>query len=194
MSYSPISSPYTQSSSSTTHLNLSTDLDVFRDVNFANSKKLGDLDVFRDVNLANSKKLGDFTQAYNQQPLFERLRLNDVLDNTFKVQKDLTLATQMQSLPPLPPLKIPSFVLPERNLDKGWSEISTCVEEDIPEDSIYRKLIACIPILGAIPTLMNNISLNKKIAQTKEPIRLVKLIIIKNQYKIASIIRIALPF
>lgn len=64
-------------------------------------------------------------------------------------------------------------------------------DDDLPEDSIYSKLLSCVPLLGIIPTVINESSLKKKIMQTNEKNtdRLVKLIDTKNHYKWASIVR-----
>lgn len=97
--------------------------------------------------------------------------------------------------PPSPlNLEIPSFTTQAGDFKEGWGEICTCIDIAIPEDSIYRKLLACIPIMGIIPTVINERSLRKKITQTKDVTSLVKLISIKNHYKISSIIRESLSF
>ena len=59
----------------------------------------------------------------------------------------------------------------------------------IPEDSIYRKILACVPIIGIVSTVINEGSLRKKITQSIVPDNVVKLITAKNHYKFASIVR-----
>lgn len=61
--------------------------------------------------------------------------------------------------------------------------------EDAPENSIFRKILACIPLLGIIPTIINEDRLRAKIQPEKDSATLVTLIEVKNRYKVASIIR-----
>lgn len=77
----------------------------------------------------------------------------------------------------------------DEDSSETWDEILENISADIPEDSIYRKLLGCIPIIGIISTVFNEHSLGRKITQTKESNYLVKLINVKNHYKSASIVR-----
>jgi hypothetical protein len=163
-----MSYPCAQSIPSATHLNFSRDLNNLIDV-------------------TDSMKIGGLPQVYNEhRQLFEGKQLNDLLVNSFKPEKHLSFT--MQTPPPLPVLEIPPIAA-QKDLSATCVKIVKCVDADIPEDSIYRKLLACIPIIGVIPSIINQGSLRKTITQTKESARLVKLISIKNQYKISSIIR-----
>ena len=58
-----------------------------------------------------------------------------------------------------------------------------------PEDSIWRKLLSCIPIIGIVPTAINERSLKKKITTADQHKKVIKCINIKNHYKGCSIIR-----
>lgn len=60
---------------------------------------------------------------------------------------------------------------------------------DIEENSTLMKVLSCIPILGNIPTVIQEQSLGLKIAFTDEVPRLIELIKVKNKYKVASIVR-----
>lgn len=59
----------------------------------------------------------------------------------------------------------------------------------LPEDSIWRKLLACIPLIGIVSSVINERSLKAKIAATASPQQISDCIIVKNHYKISSIIR-----
>lgn len=111
---------------------------------------------------------------------------SDILTDLFKTEK--YLVTTHLSPPPTPLPLFSSFKFQEEGPDKGWGAIFTYVDY-IPEDSIYRKLLACIPIIGIIPAFINERSLSEKITKTKDNARIIKLINIKNHYKISSIIR-----
>jgi hypothetical protein len=69
----------------------------------------------------------------------------------------------------------------------GSTQLAGCMDDS--EDSIYRKLLACIPVIGIIPTVFNELSLEARISKDRNPARLVKFITVKNHYAIASIIR-----
>jgi hypothetical protein len=58
-----------------------------------------------------------------------------------------------------------------------------------PEDSLARKLVSCLPIIGIIPGHINSKSLNAKIIDCKDSTWKVQLLKIKNDYIKASIIR-----
>ncbi len=62
-------------------------------------------------------------------------------------------------------------------------------EGPIPEDSRLRKFLACLPIVGIAITILNERSLQKRIRRSRDLTRIVKMIQVKNHYKIASIIR-----
>lgn len=90
----------------------------------------------------------------------------------------------------MPPPKYFDFKLVAGGKGGIWPGDISILIDDIPEDSIYRKLLACVPLIGIIPTVINEGSLRKKITATStSPNQLVKLITIKNHYKIASIVR-----
>lgn len=115
--------------------------------------------------------------------LFERINREDLLNKH-------SLIPKIETLPP-PDLNIQPLTLTISNdlIKTNWGEIIKIIDIDIPEDSIYRKLLACIPIIGIIPTVLNERSLREKIAKTKESTHFVKLINVKNHYKFASIVR-----
>lgn len=94
----------------------------------------------------------------------------------------------LSSPPPSRPFIIPPLLIQKESIE-GWGEMFKYIEADIPENSIYRKLLACIPIFGFIPAVLNECSLEKKIMQGKDAKYLIRLIDIKNDYKTCSIIR-----
>lgn len=113
---------------------------------------------------------------------------------TFDKQRDTYISTLTQRIltTPPPPESL-NFEFPvqcKSSESASWGPMFSIMEADIPEDSIYRKILACIPLLGIIPTVINERSLATKIKTTLEPTRLIKLISVKNDYKIASIARI----
>ena len=59
----------------------------------------------------------------------------------------------------------------------------------IEENSTFLKAISCIPMIGIFPSMFQEISLADKINRTADVPRLVELINIKNQYKIANAVR-----
>lgn len=71
---------------------------------------------------------------------------------------------------------------------EGISQPSS-VDIHFPEDSLFYKLLACIPIIGTISTLLNEGSLRVKIIQSKNIQQTNRLINVQNHYKIAAIIR-----
>jgi hypothetical protein len=88
------------------------------------------------------------------------------------------------------------ILLPVRPINSDLLQINDthraklkCLEFPIKENSVFRKLLACIPLFGVIPTMINECSLQKKIGQTTLPERQTKLIEVKNHYKICSIVR-----
>lgn len=110
----------------------------------------------------------------------EREKLSESL-----VDETLTLST---TITPPPPKTFEFPIELSEVSGEGWGRITYYIE-CIPEDSIYRKLLACIPIIGIVPTVINERSLKGKIKDIKDPTRLVKLISVKNDYKICSTIR-----
>lgn len=58
----------------------------------------------------------------------------------------------------------------------------------IPENSIILKAISCVPIVGILAQLFSELSIVARIEGQNIP-RLIELIDIKNDYKIAGIIR-----
>lgn len=146
------------------------------------------------------------TMEQNQQKLANMLEQHHHKLATEKEQHQLKLATMMEqhqqklatikpikvkSTPPLEPLQ---FTMPslQSNTNTIASMGLTMVDDDIPEDSIYRKILACIPLIGIIPSLMNKSSLVEKIREswdTSISVRLIKLISILSHYNIATIVR-----
>lgn len=59
----------------------------------------------------------------------------------------------------------------------------------IKEDSILLKAISCIPVVGVVFSLFQETSIADKITQTSDPTRAIELINLKNQYKIANVVR-----
>jgi hypothetical protein len=59
----------------------------------------------------------------------------------------------------------------------------------IEENSGAMKVLSYVPFIGIIPSLIQENSLGKKIINTTEVPRLVELINVKNQYKIANAVR-----
>lgn len=94
--------------------------------------------------------------------------------------------------PIIPPPPQPLKLLPDpfESKCRGLEfEKLILVDRPIPEDSIFLKLLSCIPLFGIIPAVINECSLQKKAQQTEDPARLIKVINVKNHYKIASIAR-----
>lgn len=58
----------------------------------------------------------------------------------------------------------------------------------IPEDTKWRKFLACIPLVGVAFSLINQRSLMKKINECQDPEWTIKLINVKNDFKCASMI------
>lgn len=59
----------------------------------------------------------------------------------------------------------------------------------IEENSAVMKAISCIPLLGLIPSYIQESSLERKITNTLGAPRAIELINVKNQYKAANVIR-----
>lgn len=59
----------------------------------------------------------------------------------------------------------------------------------IEENSTIMKVLSCIPLLGIIPATIQDRSLALKITLEENASRLVELIKVKNQYKVANIVR-----
>lgn len=59
----------------------------------------------------------------------------------------------------------------------------------IVEDSKFRKFLACIPLVGVVFSLINQHTLMEKIKISKNPLRVIKLIDVKNDFKYASMVR-----
>jgi hypothetical protein len=62
----------------------------------------------------------------------------------------------------------------------------------IEENSLLTKALSYIPLIGIIPSVIQQNSLANKISSTRESPKLIELINVKNQYKIASTVRILL--
>ena len=59
----------------------------------------------------------------------------------------------------------------------------------IPENSLFLKAISYAPILGIIPQLFAELSIGNRISTEEEHLRMIELIEIKSDYKIAGIMR-----
>lgn len=59
----------------------------------------------------------------------------------------------------------------------------------IEENSTLLKAISCIPLIGIATSLFQEISLAHKITQVADAPRLIELINVKNQYKVANVVR-----
>lgn len=60
----------------------------------------------------------------------------------------------------------------------------------IEEDSTFRKVITCLPIVGAISSILAEFSLADKAIQTRgNRLQLIELIKVNNQYKMADVVR-----
>jgi|GEM_PF-1855223 len=59
----------------------------------------------------------------------------------------------------------------------------------IEENSAITKAICCIPLLGIIVSHNQDVSLTKKIDDEPKVFRIIELINIKNQYKVANAVR-----
>lgn len=85
------------------------------------------------------------------------------------------------------PLNVPELHLVQPRIDLLPLNLLPLLVDE--EDSIWRKLLACIPAIGIIFSVVNEKSLKDKITNANTPERVVELIKIKNHYKIASIVR-----
>lgn len=59
----------------------------------------------------------------------------------------------------------------------------------IKENSTFLKAISCVPVVGIVVSLFQEISLGRKITETKDPAKLIELMELKNQYKFANAVR-----
>jgi hypothetical protein len=59
----------------------------------------------------------------------------------------------------------------------------------VQEDSTLMKVFSCIPILGMIPSMIQEVSLANKAGLLANRAQLLEVIKVKNQYKVANIIR-----
>lgn len=90
------------------------------------------------------------------------------------------------------PPRIQEFLLPPLEPFK-WKEGDLFIKvPQLPEDSKLRKVLACIPLFGIIPTILNERSLKAKARHPDYKPILKDIIRVKNHYKIASIIRTGL--
>jgi len=68
-------------------------------------------------------------------------------------------------------------------------QINRSKDFNFPEDSKILKGLACLPVLGSIITIIAQSSLNKKIEASEiDRARIIKLVEIKNHYKVSTII------
>jgi hypothetical protein len=59
----------------------------------------------------------------------------------------------------------------------------------IEEDSVILRAVACVPIIGTVVSLRIETSLNEKMKIEKNESTVIELLEIKNQYKVANMIR-----
>ncbi|HSX11408.1 MAG TPA: hypothetical protein VLF94_06825 [Chlamydiales bacterium] len=59
---------------------------------------------------------------------------------------------------------------------------------NIAEDSIGMKALCCLPLVGSIVTVFQEKSLAKQLEGTADPVRVVELIEVKNDYKKAAVV------
>lgn len=94
-----------------------------------------------------------------------------------------------QTLPPPPSFDKFKLTLRDKSLGGNWGRIFTVIDAEIPEDSFWKKLLCCIPVIGILPTVYFESTLRKKITGSSNRERIIKLITVKNDYKIASMVR-----
>lgn len=89
------------------------------------------------------------------------------------------------------PVVVPLNLTPlNAKINEGrWGDDSTILVLEVPEDSIFRKLAACIPVIGIYFSVTNQRSLVKKITTWEGNKTKAALIYVKNHYKVASIVR-----
>lgn len=174
MSYSQTLSsqtlPFSYVHKVTTPLNLGLprDLTVLRDS--MDLRRITGLDVSQDSRTAEYRKILD------------QLRSSDVLNTHFRLERYLSVI----SPPPLTHTDL--FSLSQEKL-QALSASTDLLRTCIPEDSLLRKLLTCIPLVGIIPALINERSLEIKISKPETNNYKAKLVTIKNHYKICSVIR-----
>ena len=69
----------------------------------------------------------------------------------------------------------------------GSTLASNVLPVAIEEHSPLLKAISLIPLIGIIPSFFQEISLAKKIKQSSNVLRVIELINIKNEYKVANV-------
>jgi hypothetical protein len=132
-----------------------------------------------------SEFLNRLTQENSKNKSYELLMKN-LMVKEYEKQWDMRLS-----------LSPPSFKFPKLTNRPDPIEISPTLPVNwfiddvdvIPEDSLLRKIAACIPILGIVSSVMNELSLKESIREIEKPIRIIRRIEVKNHYKIASVVR-----
>lgn len=122
-------------------------------------------------------------------PSIEQIRNNDrMYELAFKRLLDPELQMHFTP-PPTGAGGIEKFNVIPTDIPPDFGRSIFTVLTFIPEDSIYRKLLACIPLIGIYVTVRNESSLKNKITESKDLPYIAALVAIKNHYKIASIVR-----
>lgn len=95
---------------------------------------------------------------------------------------------QIVYTPPPPPVR-KKLVLPSlEKFSKFPPMWDLCYLKD-DEDSLWRKILACIPLIGIVPAEISMHSLRGKMHNTNRPERNIYLLKIINQYKACSTLR-----
>lgn len=114
----------------------------------------------------------------------------DVSFKAAKLNVSQYLITQSLVSPPPPKYDFSSFFSDSGSgAGGGLGTILVSRFEIDPENSIWRKLFACIPVIGIISNIFNERPLAKKIYHATCSDRAIELINIKNHYKLCTIIR-----
>lgn len=138
--------------------------------------------------LSSFSLLQDFSFTLPNKKIFDDLQQSLDIQKLF-LKTEQPLINKVDLLPP-PPINFgppPSFD-PIVLKDINWGKITKSIIV-IPEDSLWRKLLSCIPVFGIIPAVMNERSLKHKIKESKDNALTAKLIRVQNHYKYASIAR-----
>lgn len=70
---------------------------------------------------------------------------------------------------------------------RAWKMISD--DDSLPEDSLIRKILSCIPVIGCIICKHNEDGLEEKLKSAKTFQRVIRILKVQNHYKIASLVR-----
>ena len=142
-----------------------------------------------------SERNSTLTQIY-----IRKFEVMEELRKKFGVMEELRQNFQVnlileQYLPPhgeLPPVVNLAPLVKPIQVNGHWGDIMSIIAMDPPEDSIWRKLAACIPVIGYYFSITNQRSLSEKITTWKGNETKAQLIFVKNHYKYATIVRNAL--